>query len=224
MLRGNLSSRPFYNEGMVTSAIAFVAILAVAVWFVRSVPRTLGCLAIATLFALGLNPLIEALRRRTNWHRRTAAGVVLILFAIIGATGLALVTVPTIREARDFKDQIPATVKDLGKLPIVGTRLREANAEQKVEDWLNDVPKKLSVDATPVENVAGSVADGVAAALLDRRPFQNRHACASLARGHRRCQARDSAPHYNDIEALLAHDIFPLNRTTSRHSRRALRP
>ena len=30
MLRGNLSSRPFYNEGLASSVIAVVAILAVA--------------------------------------------------------------------------------------------------------------------------------------------------------------------------------------------------
>ncbi len=51
---------------------------AIAVWFIRSIPRTLSALAIATLFALALNPLVEALKRRTGWHRRTAAGVVLV--------------------------------------------------------------------------------------------------------------------------------------------------
>jgi predicted PurR-regulated permease PerM len=146
-------------------AAAF-AVLSVSVWFVRSIPRTLTALAIATLLALALNPLVERLKRRTGWHRRTAAGVVLVAAALVVAVVLALITVPTIREVRDFDDQIPETVRDLGDLPVVGPRLREADASRKVEEWLNDVPHRLSVDATPIEDAAGAVADGVAAAVF----------------------------------------------------------
>ena len=48
---------------------------AVAVWLVRSIPRTLALTAIASLIAIALMPLVEALRRRTGWDRRYAAGV-----------------------------------------------------------------------------------------------------------------------------------------------------
>ena len=143
-----------------------VATLAIAVWFVRSVPRTLAAAAIATLFALALNPLVEALRRRTGWSRQTAAAHVLIVAAVIATTVVALVTTPTIREVRGFNEQIPRTVEDLGDLPIVGPRLREANAADKVEEWLDEAPRRLSINSTPIENAAASIADGVAAALF----------------------------------------------------------
>ena len=143
-----------------------VALFVIAVWFIRSVPRTLSALALAALLALALNPLVEALKTRTGWHRRTAAGVVLVATALIIAVVVALITVPTIREVRDFNKQIPQTVKDLGRLPVVGPRLREANASDKVQKWLNDVPKNLSANSKPIENAAGAVADGVAAALF----------------------------------------------------------
>ena len=146
-------------------AVAF-AVLAITVWFVRSIPRTLAALAIATLFALALNPLVERLKRRTGWHRRTAAGAVLITVALIAIVAVGAMTAPTIREVRDFNKQIPKTVKDLGRLPIVGPRLRDANASQKVQEWLDDVPKKLSTNSKPIENAAGAIADGVAAALF----------------------------------------------------------
>jgi len=116
------------------------------VWFIRSIPRTLSSLALAALFAFALNPLVEALKRRTGWHRRTAAGVVLLTAALLVTVVVALITVPTIREVRDFNKQIPQTVKDLGRLPIVGPRLREAKASEKVQQWLNDVPKHLSTN------------------------------------------------------------------------------
>lgn len=146
-------------------AIAF-AMLAIGVWFVRSVPRTLSSVAIATLFALALNPLVERVKRRFNWSRRRAAGFVLVLLGLFLATTIALVTVPTIREVRGFNKQIPKTVKDLGNLPLVGPRLREAHASQKVQKWLNDVPNRLSTNSKPIEQAAGAVADGVAATLF----------------------------------------------------------
>jgi predicted PurR-regulated permease PerM len=57
-------------------------------------------------------------------------------------------------------------VKDLGTLPVVGPRLREADASRKVQDWLNTVPERLSTNSKPIENAAGAVADGVAAVLF----------------------------------------------------------
>ena len=146
-------------------AIAF-ATLVLAVWFVRSIPRTLTSVAIASLFALALNPIVEALKRRMHWQRRTAAVVVLVTSALIAAVLIALITVPTIKEVRDFNKQIPQTVNDLGKLPIVGPRIRQANASDKVQNWLNDLPSHLSANSKPIEHAAGAIADGIAAALF----------------------------------------------------------
>jgi predicted PurR-regulated permease PerM len=159
------TSIDFDPRSAIPLAIAF-ATLAISVWFVRSIPRTISSLAIAALFALALNPLVERLKRRTGWHRRTAAGVVLMAAGVIALTVVALITVPTIREVRNFNDQIPKTVNDLGRLPIVGPRLREAHASAKVKEWLNDVPHRLSTNSKPIETAAGAVADGVAAALF----------------------------------------------------------
>jgi putative heme transporter len=143
-----------------------VALFVITVWFIRSIPRTLSALAIASLIAFALNPLVEALKRRTGWHRRTAAGVVLISTAVIAAVVAALITVPTIHEVRDFNKQIPQTVKDLGTLPIIGPRLREAKASEKVQEWLNDAPKHLGANSKPIENAAGAIADGVLAGMF----------------------------------------------------------
>jgi predicted PurR-regulated permease PerM len=165
--RGNLGppSAQLDPRSAIPVALAF-AVLALGVWFVRSIPRTLTAAAIATLVALALNPIVEALKRRMGWHRRTAAGVVLIAGALFVAVTLALITVPTIHEVQNFNKQIPRTVKDLGNLPIVGSRLKNANASDKVQKWLNDVPNKLAGNSTPIEHAAGAIADGVAAALF----------------------------------------------------------
>ena len=145
-------------------AIAF-AVLAVAIWLVRSIPRTLALTAIATLIAIALTPLVEALRRRTGWDRRYAAALVLVVTGAIVITTIVLVTVPTINQVRTFNKEIPKTVDQLGKLPIIGPRLREADASDKVRQWLDDVPKRLDVNSTPIADTAGAVADGVFATL-----------------------------------------------------------
>ena len=143
-------------------AIAF-AILAVSVWFVRSIPRTLTLTAIASLLAFALIPVVEALRRRTGWRRRYAAAVVLVGAGVIAVTTIVLVTVPTIDQVRGFNKEIPKTVDQLGQLPIIGPRLREANASKKVRQWLNDFPKRLNVNSTPIANAASAIADGLLA-------------------------------------------------------------
>ena len=146
-------------------AIAF-AILAVSIWFVRSIPHTLALTAIASLLAFALMPVVEALRRRTGWRRRYAAAIVLVGAGVIAITTIVLVSVPTINQVRNFNKEIPKTVDQMGQLPIIGPKLREANASKKVRQWINDFPKRLDVNTTPIANAAGTIADGVAASLL----------------------------------------------------------
>jgi predicted PurR-regulated permease PerM len=145
---------------------AAVAALLVAVWMVRSVPRTLAALAVAALVALALNPMVEAVRSRAGWQRSTAAGCVLGGFAVAFGLALTLVAVPTIDQVRRLDEEIPRVVDDLADLPLVGARLEEADAAERVREWLDELPERLSVDATPVEEAAGRVADGVAAGFL----------------------------------------------------------
>jgi putative heme transporter len=91
---------------------------------------------------------------------------VLSTFTIVFVLAIMLVTVPTIRQVQDLDQDIPKVVNDLEELPVIGPRLQEENASREVEEWLNDLPDRLSVDATPVERVVGRVADGIAAGFL----------------------------------------------------------
>jgi predicted PurR-regulated permease PerM len=145
--------------------VAFASI-AVGVWFVRSVPRTLTALAVGLLLALALNPLVDALQRRTSWSRRVSAWLVLVTFGVLFAIGIALVTVPTIHQVQHLDRDIPHVVKDLEDLPIVGKSLRRQNASQQVTNWLHDLPNRLNVNSKPISRAAGSVAGGIAQGFL----------------------------------------------------------
>jgi predicted PurR-regulated permease PerM len=146
-------------------SIAFT-ILAVSIWFVRSIPRTLALTAVASLIAFALIPVVEALRRRTGWNRRYAAALVLVSTGVIAITTIVLVAVPTTDQVRQFNRDVPKTVDQLGTLPIIGPRLREANASKKVRQWIDDFPKRLDAKSTPIATVFGVVADGIAASLF----------------------------------------------------------
>jgi predicted PurR-regulated permease PerM len=138
----------------------------VSIWFVRSIPRTLALTVIASLLAFALMPVVEAMRRRTGWNRKIVAPVVLIGAGIMAVTTIVLVAVPTINQVQQFNKDIPKTVDQLGELPVIGPRLREADASTKVRKWLDEFPKRLDVNSTPVANAAGTIADGIAATLI----------------------------------------------------------
>lgn len=146
-------------------SIAF-AILGVLIWLVREIPRTLALTVIASLLAFALMPVVEAVRRRTGWSRRLVAPIVLIGVGLIAVTTIVLVAVPTINQIGQFNKDIPKTVDQLGDLPIIGPRLREADASEKVRKWIDEFPKRLDVNSTPVADAAATIADGIAATLF----------------------------------------------------------
>jgi predicted PurR-regulated permease PerM len=94
------------------------------------------------------------------------APLVLVAAGVIAVTTIVLVAVPTIDKVQQFKKEVPKTVDQLGELPIIGPRLQEADASRKVRKWINDFPKRLDVNSTPVANAAGTIADGIAATLV----------------------------------------------------------
>jgi putative heme transporter len=146
-------------------AIALASML-VVVWVLRSIPRTLTALAVATLFALALNRVVEVLQRRTSWKRSTCVVTVLVSFALIVALVIALLVPPTIHEVRAFNRQVPQVVRNLDDVPIFGARLREADAPRKVQRWLDELPRRLSAQHKPLDHLAGVVATGVGSFLL----------------------------------------------------------
>lgn len=144
---------------------AFSALVA-ATGLVRSVPRTVTAVAVATLLALALNPLVTLVERRLRVSRPPAVAVVATGAAVVvAALGLVLVP-PAVRQAGELGRELPAVVADLENLPVVGDDLAEAGAPAKVEDWVRELPQRLAVDSSPLRRAARSVAGGVATAVL----------------------------------------------------------
>lgn len=154
-------------DGRSTAALLLAfAVLVALTGLARSVPRTLTALAIGTLLALALNPVVLLIQRRLRIGR---AGAVAVVGA--GAVGvvalLALLLVPpAVRQARALGRELPAVVAELGRLPVVGDDLRRNQVPERVERALRELPDRLAGDSAPLERAARSVAGGVAAGLV----------------------------------------------------------
>ncbi|MGH9025923.1 MAG: AI-2E family transporter [Acidimicrobiia bacterium] len=143
-----------------------VATLLVFVWVMRSVPRALTALAIAALLALALNPIVGTVERRAHLSRAAAAALVLAVLAVLLTIAALLIIPEVIRQARGLSEDIPQTVDSLDDLPFVGDDLRRADAPDKIREWIDELPQRLDSDDIPIERIADTVIDGIAATFL----------------------------------------------------------
>jgi putative heme transporter len=142
-----------------TAVLALFTVFA----FVRATRQTLTWIVIGTVLAVALDPVVDAVQRKIEVRRGVAVGVVGA--AVVGA-GLAVVIFlgpPAVREAQSFSSDLPGVVERLGELPIVGDRLREANAPERVQDFIEELPERLSTDDEPLVRIVESAFCGALA-------------------------------------------------------------
>jgi predicted PurR-regulated permease PerM len=150
---------------MLAFCACFTALVAVTAT-VHAAPRTVTALAVGGLLALAMNPLVEAVQRRTRLKRSSAVGVVFATFAVV-VTALAIVLVPpAVSQAKNLGRDLPRVVHQLGDLPVVGPRLNRAGVPDRLLESLRTLPQRLSGDLTPVAGAARSAASGLAAGAI----------------------------------------------------------
>lgn len=167
---------------IVAIPVAFLGLLA-AFAFVRATRQTLTWLVIGTVLAVALDPVVGTVQRRLKVPRGGAVAVVGAVMVAAAAAVVMFLGPPAVREAREFSNDLPEVVERLGELPIVGERLREADAPQRVQDFLEELPQRLSDDDEPLVRLIDSLFGGALAAfsvvlvtvvlLLDGHRFLN---------------------------------------------------
>jgi predicted PurR-regulated permease PerM len=160
------SRRGFVVELDIRSAllVAAVGAFCVALFAVaRSSPGSVTRVAIGVLIAVALNPVVVALQRRGL--RRGYAVAIVAAAIILGFIAVLTVLAPkAVEQARDFRDELPSTVEDLYSWPIVGERLERADAAQRVEEWVEELPARI--DERTLADVAEAVLGGVLATII----------------------------------------------------------
>ncbi len=123
---------------------AAVAALAAAFWGIVTVaPDMVTRLAIGLVLGLALAPVVGAVERRWHTGRGTASLVVGGGLVVFLAGVVLLVAPPAVDQARSFSAELPATVESLYSWPVVGDRLREADAAEDVSNAIDDLPARF---------------------------------------------------------------------------------
>ena len=141
---------------------AFVA-LAAATGLVRSASRAITVLAIGTLLALALDPLVTRVQGHVRGHRTAAVAVVMAGFLAVLVGAVALLAPPAIRQARDLGQDVDRVVSQINDLPVVGDDLRTAGTARAIERWIERLPDRLEGEDTPLGPAAARLADALVA-------------------------------------------------------------
>ncbi|MBV9950698.1 MAG: AI-2E family transporter, partial [Acidimicrobiia bacterium] len=147
------------------SAVAIVVgVLSLLIVFAlgRSTARALTLTGVGVLLAFALEPLVKGMQRRLHCSRAAAVAIVGMVMLVAFSGLVVLVGPPAVRQAEQFGQQLPKTVRDLYDLPLVGGRLSDAQVADKIQEWVHDLPGRL--DANSVRNAADSVVNGFATA------------------------------------------------------------
>ncbi|MGE3620718.1 MAG: AI-2E family transporter [Acidimicrobiia bacterium] len=132
--------------------------------FVRSVPDSVTRVGVGILLAFALDPVVVRLRHRFGVSRPVAVAAVGLSAVALFAVLIFVLGPPAVRQAQRFSAELPETVEQLYGVPILGSRLEDAEAADKVREWAADLPARL--DTATVTATARSVLDGVLAGLI----------------------------------------------------------
>ncbi len=144
---------------------AFVGLLALTA-LIRGAPRAITVLAVGTLLALALDPLVMKVERRIGGFRATAVAVVMVGFLALAAAGLALLVPRAIDQGRDLSRETDRVVGQIEELPVIGDDLQRAGTADAIRRAINSLPDRLEGEDTPLVGAAQTLADGLLVALF----------------------------------------------------------
>ncbi len=145
-------------RSMVGVVVGMLALFLFAAFFAAT-GRAVTIVLVGVLLAFAIEPLVLAVEKRSRASRGTATAVVaLAVFLAFGALAV-LVGPPAAQQAQRFGTELPQTLRDLEDLPLVGDRLADADAAEKVQDWIDTLPGRI--DAGGVTDAARQVLNGL---------------------------------------------------------------
>lgn len=135
-----------------------LVVAALVVGLVEAAGDMLVRIATGVLLALALDPVVCSVRDRLRCRRWVA--VVGVIGLVLGALATLIVVMgpSALEQAERFGNELPDTVRGLYDLPLVGERLRDADAATSVEQWVADLPER--VDSETLTNVVRALIDG----------------------------------------------------------------
>jgi predicted PurR-regulated permease PerM len=131
---------------------------------VRNVSSGMTSVGVGLLLAFALDPLVVRVRNRFECSRSLAVGIVGSAFVVLLAFIVLVLGPPAVDQAGEFGAELPQTVEDLYDLPVAGGWLEDAEAADKVEEWVDDLPARI--DEETIRDVAERVIGGLLSAVV----------------------------------------------------------
>lgn len=131
----------------------------------RSASRALTTIAVGSVFALGLDPIVGVVRRNWGWPRSGS-----VLFVAGGATVLVTTVVvgmgpQAVAQARSVTSDVPHTVREFYDLPVVGGWLEDEDAATWIDREIGQLPGRIS-DESVTSTVDGMLGGALSTVLV----------------------------------------------------------
>jgi putative heme transporter len=139
---------------------AFVGLLSLTA-LIRGAPRAIAVLAVGTLLALALDPLVSRATRRFGGHRAVGVATVMLGLLLAVVVAGALLIPRAIDQGRDLSRDTDRVVAQIEDLPVVGDDLTRAGTADAIRRAIKDLPDRLEGEDTPLVGAAQALADGL---------------------------------------------------------------
>ncbi len=141
------------------------ALVAYAIFTVSSTATdVLTGIGVGVLLGVALSPVVSRVQGRWDSSRGLAVVVVGSGLALGLGAVVVLVAPAAVEQSREFSDELPSTVREFYSWPIVGPRLEDADAAERIEDWIADAP--ATIDDATLADLGERLLGGVLSAFV----------------------------------------------------------
>jgi predicted PurR-regulated permease PerM len=145
----------------VVFALVVIVTLVITYRVLSDIPAVLIRTALGIFLALALNPVVNAVRRRIGVQRAVAVTLVVGGF-LTAASAFAVLAVPrAVNQLSQVPDQVPGVISDLDDLPLVGRAIDENGIDDRVSDFLDNLPDTLATRDKALAGIVQSTGDGL---------------------------------------------------------------
>ena len=142
-------------------ALVVIVALVVTYRMLSDIPAVLIRTSLGLFLALALNPVVDAAVRRLNIRRAVAVTLVVGGF-LAGAGAFGVLAVPrAVNQLSQVGDQVPGIISDLDDLPLAGRAIDENGIDERVSDFLDNLPDTLATRDKALQGIVQSTGDGL---------------------------------------------------------------
>lgn len=150
-------------QSVLVVVLGVVALLALRAGL-RSASGAVTIIVIALFLAMALDPLVAALATRARLGRGWATVAVLTSLAALTVAFLSLAVPQLVAETGQLEQQLPATIRSLDDLPLVGDAIGRLDLSARLSEVTASLPDK--VDHVDLGSWVGRLGFGLGGAIL----------------------------------------------------------